>query len=70
MALEKMMKCNICKCSLELAKVPFSYLGSKFDITALRCPECGNILVTEELAVGRIHATETFLEDRKMFQSN
>ncbi|MGN0703080.1 MAG: DVU_1557 family redox protein [Lentihominibacter sp.] len=67
---EKQMKCNLCGCGLEPAGVKFSYLGSRFSLEALRCPKCGQVFITEHLADGRIHATESFLEDRKMFQSN
>ena len=64
------LKCGRCSCGLEPAGVRFSYLGSRFALEALRCPQCGQIYLAEELADGRIHATESFLEDRKMFQSN
>lgn len=70
MALENQMKCNKCNCLLKPASVKFSYLDSIFSLGALRCPKCGNILITEKLADGRIHSTENFLEDRKMFQTN
>lgn len=64
------LKCSKCDCGLEPSGVRFAYLGSRFALEALRCPQCGQILITEQLADGRIHATESFLEDRKMFQSN
>lgn len=67
---ENRMSCGICGCKLEPAGVSFSYLDSKFALTAMRCPKCGNIFISEELADGRIHYTESFLEDRKMFQNN
>ncbi|MDO4485578.1 MAG: hypothetical protein Q4C46_03185 [Bacillota bacterium] len=82
MASEKQMKCSAagngpdtfecgkCRCRLEPAGVRFAYLGSRFALEALRCPECGQIYISEALVDGRIHATESFLEDRKMFQSN
>lgn len=70
MVSEKQMKCSKCNCCLEPAGVKFSYLGSKFALTTLRCPKCGNIFISEELTDGRINYTEGFLEDRKMFQNN
>ena len=70
MVSEKQMKCSICDRPLEEAGVKFSYLGSTFALTALRCPVCGNIYIPEELVDGRISYTEGFLEDRKVFQNN
>ena len=66
----KNMICSKCGCSVVPAEVRFSYLGSIFSLDALRCPECGSILITEELADGKISYTEGFLEDRKMLQNN
>ena len=54
MVSEKQMKCSICDRPLEEAGVKFSYLGSTFALTALRCPVCGNIYIPEELVDGRI----------------
>lgn len=70
MASKQQMKCNKCRCSLTLSEVRFSYLGSYVSIEALRCPKCGNILISEELVDERIRSCEIFLEDRKVFQSN
>ena len=64
------LRCSRCGCGLEPADVRFTYLGSRFALEALRCPECGQVFISEALTDGRIHATESFLEDRKMFQSN
>lgn len=70
MVSEKQMKCSICGRVPEEAGVKFSYLGSTFALTALRCPVCGNVYISEDMVDGRISYTEGFLEDRKMFQNN
>ena len=50
----------------ELAPAPVvvSYLGSVFTISLLACKECGQTLVPEELALGRMAEVEQLLEDK------
>jgi hypothetical protein len=42
----------------------FSYLGRFFKHIVLRCPICGYVYVTEELARGRMREVEMALEDK------
>lgn len=53
-------------CGQELAPAPVvvSYLGSVFTISLLACKECGQTLVPEELALGRMAEVEQLLEDK------
>ncbi len=55
-----------CKCQRELvpAKTYLSYLGHSFSATILRCPECGQVYIPEEMAKGRIAEVEMQLEDK------
>lgn len=53
-------------CGHELAPSPVvvSYLGSVFTISLLSCPACGQTLVPEALALGRMAEVEQLLEDK------
>lgn len=68
MASEKQLKCSMCDCQLVSAGVKFSYLDNPFSLTALRCPKCGQVFVSEEFADGQIRFSEIFLEDRRLMQ--
>jgi uncharacterized Zn finger protein len=56
--------CEACGVELEPMEVRFSYLGRDFRHTALRCPVCGIVYISEELATGRMREVETALEDK------
>lgn len=56
--------CSSCNCPLQPAKVNVSYLNSVFNVELMACPECGFILVPEELAVGKMLEVEQLLEDK------
>jgi len=57
-------ECGRCNRVLEMDKVSASYLGSRFTVDMLRCPECGMVYVPEELAVGKMAEVERLLEDK------
>ena len=61
---EKEWTCARCGIDLELAKVQITYVGCGFTIDALRCPQCYLVLVTEDLAVGKLAEAEKVLEDK------
>ncbi len=56
--------CGKCAGPLELCKVQVTYLGSTFSIDLPKCPRCGTILVTEEIAIGKLAEAEQILEDK------
>lgn len=56
--------CDKCKKSLELQKVNVSYLGGNFEVELLRCPQCKNVFVGEDLALGKMLEVEKGLEDK------
>ncbi|HWQ30407.1 MAG TPA: hypothetical protein VN549_05390 [Negativicutes bacterium] len=64
MAENKVIIC--CKCQKELApkKVYFNYLGHSFFTDILKCPECGEVYIPEELVKGRMSEVEMQLEDK------
>lgn len=64
MAEKKVVIC--CKCQKELkpAKTYFNYLGHSYHADILKCPECGEVYIPEELAKGRMSEVEMMLEDK------
>jgi predicted RNA-binding Zn-ribbon protein involved in translation (DUF1610 family) len=64
MAEEKAIICYNCKIELQLIKTYMSYLGHSFYAEILKCPQCGEVYIPEELAKGRIADVETQLEDK------
>jgi hypothetical protein len=56
--------CGACGASLEMGKVEASYLGQSFPVELPRCPSCGFVYVSEELALGRMLKVEQALEDK------
>ncbi len=55
-----------CKCNkkLEPKKTDFTYLGHSFFTEILRCPDCGEAFIPEDLVKGRIAMVEMELEDK------
>ena len=55
------MKCDI---ALENGKAKFEYLGRVFESNVMRCPECGQVFLPEDLVSGRIKQMEEVVEDK------
>lgn len=49
---------------VQAAPVTVSYLGATFGISLFACPACGQTLVPEALALGRMAEVEALLEDK------
>ena len=56
--------CAACDRPLEMGKVEASYLGQRFPVELPRCPSCGFVYVSEDLALGRMLKVEQALEDK------
>lgn len=56
--------CFRCDTPLEVGPVEASYLGQSFPVDLPRCPRCGFVFVSEELAYGRMLKVEQALEDK------
>ena len=56
--------CNKCDVELQQFRVDFSYMDRSFHTETLRCPECGQIYLPEDLVRGRIAEVEYALEDK------
>ena len=42
----------------------FDYMQRSFSEELLRCPKCGQVLITSSLADGKMHEVEEMLEDK------
>ena len=56
--------CAACGGELEGVKVGFSYMKGNFEVDLPACRGCGLVLVSEELATGRMADAERILEDK------
>lgn len=57
-------KCGKCGGELQRGSVKASYLGNDFVVEELKCLNCGLVLITEELALGKMLEVEQSLEDK------
>ncbi|MGE5628299.1 MAG: DVU_1557 family redox protein [Solirubrobacterales bacterium] len=57
-------KCAKCGEELTLGKVNLTYLNGNFEVELLKCEKCGMVLITEELATGKMLEVEKSLEDK------
>jgi predicted RNA-binding Zn-ribbon protein involved in translation (DUF1610 family) len=60
----KVVICFQCQKELQLIKTYLSYLGHSFYADILKCPECGEVYIPEELVKSRIAEVEMQLEDK------
>ncbi|MEL7567381.1 MAG: DVU_1557 family redox protein [Dehalobacterium sp.] len=58
------LECEKCKVVLKKGKVNITYLKSTFPVELLKCPKCGQVFISEELALGKIAEVEKTLEDK------
>ena len=56
--------CNRCNLPLEVKKVRLQYSRMIFALHLPACPQCGKILIDEELATGKMAEAEQALEDK------
>lgn len=61
---EKSLICSRCKCPLEKIEVHITYLDRHFSHKVPRCPECGQVYISEELAEGKMAQLEKSLEEK------
>ena len=64
MAENKNVICFKCQVELQPMKTSLSYLGHSFHADILKCPQCNEVYIPEELARGRIADVEMQLEDK------
>jgi len=56
--------CSACGGELEIMKVGFTYMKGNFEVDLPACRNCGQVLVSEELATGKMADAERILEDK------
>ncbi len=56
--------CLLCKKTMVKQKTDFAYLGHSFHTDVLRCPDCGQVYIPEDLVNSRMKEVETLLEDK------
>ena len=56
--------CGKCKVPLAPAAVTVEYLGNEFTAELPKCPQCGMVLVSQEVALGKMAEVEQILEDK------
>ena len=57
-------QCGKCNVTLVVQQVNVEYLGNAFPANLLKCPQCGNVFIPEELALGKMVEVEKSLEDK------
>lgn len=57
-------ECGRCKIPLTIRRVNIAYLGNAFPVELLTCPQCGLVLIPENLALGKMAEVEQSLEDK------
>ena len=56
--------CTKCGVGLVQKSTLFSYMGMTFSHEVMRCPKCGMVLITKELADGKMAEVEQLMEDK------
>lgn len=57
-------KCGKCNAELSKGTIIVTYLGNEIRVEELKCAQCGLVLITEELALGKMFEVEQSLEDK------
>ena len=61
---ENEIVCKKCDCKLVEAKAKFLYLNREMHSDVLKCPECGQVYLSEKIVEDRIKQIESALEDK------
>ncbi len=56
--------CTACGKPLAMTKVGFTYMKGNFEVDLPACRSCGLVLISEELATGKMADAERILEDK------
>ncbi|MEI2659685.1 MAG: DVU_1557 family redox protein [Bifidobacterium adolescentis] len=56
--------CGKCNIPLQVQQVNVEYMDNAFPANLLRCPQCGNVFIPEDLAMGKMNEVEKSLEDK------
>ena len=56
--------CYACRTPLAPGRVSFTYLKHHFAADVPKCPQCGQVYISEELVLGKVAQVEAQLEDK------
>lgn len=56
--------CDTCKINMEELEVQFSYLSRSFRHKVNRCPQCGQVCLSEDIVTGRMKEVEELMEEK------
>ena len=56
--------CAKCGQALIAGQVTIEYLGNQFSVELPKCPGCGLVYISEDLASGKMAEVEQLLEDK------
>ena len=56
--------CEKCGQGLVVGPVTVEYLGNQFTTDLPRCPQCGLVYISEDMATGKMAEVEQILEDK------
>ena len=56
--------CSKCGVHLTPKKTLFTYMNMSFSYEVLRCPECGMVFISKDLADGKMAEVEQLMEDK------
>ena len=56
--------CSRCQAPLTPGSTVFSYMGMTFSHEAPRCPVCGMVFISKDLADGKMAEVEQLMEDK------
>lgn len=56
--------CRRCNRPLAVGPVTVEYMGNEFTTELPKCPQCGFVLISEALALGKMAEVEQILEDK------
>lgn len=57
-------QCSQCGCALQSGSVTVEYMENRFSTELPKCPDCGLVLVSESVAMGKMAEVEQILEDK------
>lgn len=56
--------CHRCRVNLVVGPATLTYMGNRLTADLPQCPQCGLVLISEELALGKMAEVEQILEDK------
>lgn len=64
MAEKQIMICDKCNVEMQEMDANFSYLDRTFRHKVQRCPQCGQVCLSEDLVDGRMREVEALIEEK------